>query len=426
MHVTRTDVSPTQVTLKIEAGEAILAPIKNDVLNRLARNVKMPGFRNGRAPLALVEKNIDQAQLQTDFLDEALTQLYAQATTQEQVRPVTQPDVKILKFVPFTEIEFEVTTHVIGKISLPDYTKIKIAKTVGEVTAKDVTDVMNSLKARLAEKQPAERAAKLKDEVIINFKGVDAQGIAVNGAAGQAYPLILGSNTFIPGFEDNLVGMRAEDEKSFTLTFPKDYGVKALAGKEVTFTVTVTSVHEMSEPKVDDTFAAKVGPFKTLAELKMDIKKQLKFEREQEALHKQQDELVKSVTDKSKVDIPEPLIEQQVIYNFDEVRRNLTYRGQTMQEYLEAEGFTEDEFKEKELKPQALQQLKTSMVLAEIAEKENLSVTQDELTSRLQQLKGQYQDPAMQAELDKPENQRDIASRLRSEKVVNYLLGFQK
>jgi trigger factor len=215
--------------------------------------------------------------------------------------------------------------------------------------------------------------------------------------------------------------MKTGDEKTFTLTFPKEYGVKALANKDVRFTVTVKQVQELTEPKADDEFAAKVGPFKKLDELESDIKQQLLAEREKEAAHRQQDELVKKVVDKSSLDLPEPLIEQQIIYNMDEVRRNVTYRGQTMAEYLESEGMSEEEFKEKELKPQAIQQLKTSMVLGEIAERENLQVTPEELNVRLQLLKSQYNDPNMQAELDKPENQRDIASRMLSEKVVTLL-----
>jgi trigger factor len=421
MHVTRTDVSSTQVTLTVEAAEATLAPIKNQILEKLAKNVKLPGFRPGTAPIGLVEKNVDQTQLQTEFLDEAMTQLYAKATEQESIRPVTRPEVSIKKFVPFTELEFDVTTHVVGKISLPDYKKITAKKDAVNVTEKDIKGVVESLQKRMAERKAVERGAKTGDETTIDFKGVDSKGDPVSGAEGKDYPLLLGSNTFIPGFEDNLIGMKTGDEKTFTLTFPKEYGVKALANKDVRFTVTVKQVQELTEPKADDEFAAKVGPFKKLDELESDIKQQLLAEREKEAAHRQQDELVKKVVDKSSLDLPEPLIEQQIIYNMDEVRRNVTYRGQTMAEYLESEGMSEEEFKEKELKPQAIQQLKTSMVLGEIAERENLQVTPEELNVRLQLLKSQYNDPNMQAELDKPENQRDIASRMLSEKVVTLL-----
>lgn len=423
MKISRTDVSNTQVTLLISATEAELTPIKDGVVHRLAHNVKLPGFREGKAPQALIEKNLDQALLQNDFLDEAMTQLYAQATQEENIRPVTRPEVTIKKFVPFTELEFEVSTSIVGKITMPDYKKISVPREEVVVTAEDVTNVIESLRTRMAEKKEVTRAAKLKDEAVIDFKGVDKDGKAIAGADGTDYPLELGSGAFIPGFEEEVVGLKAGAEKTFDITFPKDYGAKELAGTKVTFTVTVKKVNELALPEVNDEFAAKVGPFKTVDELKEDVKKQLTTEREQEVEGKQQDAILKAISDKTEVEIPDALIEQQVTYNIDDLRRNLTYRGQTYPEYLEAEGKTEEQHKE-ELKPVAAEQLKGSLILSEIAELENLTVQPEELEIRIQLLKGQYTDPAMQAELDKPENRRDIASRMLSEKVINLLQSY--
>ncbi len=425
MKITRTDKSNTEITLLISATTAELTPIKNAVVHRLSHNVKLPGFREGKAPQSMIEKSLDQNLLQNDFLDEAMTQLYAQATVTENVRPVTRPEVSIKKFVPYSELEFEVSASIVGKIELPDYKKITVPKDKISVTAKEVTTVIDSLKTRLAEKKEVKRAAKLKDEAVIDFKGVDTAGKAIEGADGTDYPLVLGSKAFIPGFEEEVVGLKAGDKKTFDIVFPKDYGAQALAGTTVTFSITVKTVNELVEPAVDDEFAAKVGPFKTAEELKSDIKKQLTTEREREVEGKQQDELLKTISEKTKVEIPEPLVEQQVIYNLDEVRRSLVQQGQTYQEFLEAEGKTEEQHKE-ELKPQALEQLKASLILSEIAEIEKISVEPEELDIRIQLLKGQYNDEKMQAELDKPENRRDIASRMLSEKVINFLLSFSK
>ncbi len=422
MNVKRTNKSETEVTLAITATETDLNSIKQHVLKRLAGEIKMQGFRKGTAPLALVEKNIDQNLLQTEFLDEAMTHLYSTAAQEEKLRPVTRPDVQIKKFVPFTELEFDVTTSVVGDVKLPNYKTIKVEKAKISVVAKDVEEVVKSLQTRMAERKEVERAAKNGDQVVIDFAGKDDKGEAVSGADGKDYPLVLGSNAFIPGFEDNLVGLKSGEQKTFTVTFPKDYGVAALASKDVTFAVTVKTVSEMIEAKIDDEFAAKVGPFKTVAELKSDIKKQLTAEREAEANKAHQNELVKKIADKTTIALPEALIDQQVVYNIDETRRNLTYRGQIYEEFLKAEGMSEEEYKTTILRPQAEQQLKTSIMLSEIAEKEKLSVTPEELEIRIQLLKGQYaQDQLMQAELDKPENRQDIASRMLTEKVLELL-----
>lgn len=425
MKITRTDVSKTEIKLLISANEAELKPIKDGVVSRLSKDVKLPGFREGKVPSALVEKNIDQNMLQNDFLDEAMTQLYASATQEKGIRPVTRPEVAIKKFVPFSELEFEVSTSIVGEIKLADYKNVKVPKDKVTVTVKDVNDVIDNLSTRMAEKSEVKRAAKLKDEAVIDFKGVDKDGKDIEGAEGKDYPLELGSGAFIPGFEEEIVGLKAGEEKTFNITFPKDYGAAKLAGAKVKFTVTVKSVNELKLPKVDDEFATKVGPFKTAQELKDDIKKQLTAEKEREIEGKHQDAILKAISDKTEIDLPEALIEQQVTYIIDDVRRNLMQTGQTYQEFVKSQGKTEESYK-KEVRPQAVEQLKISLILSEIADKEKLTVEPEEVDLRIQLLKGQYNDPAMQAELDKPENRRDIASRMLSEKVVSLLQASAK
>lgn len=424
MHSELTRISDTKIKLTISATTVDLAEYKDIVLKKLARDVRLQGFRQGKAPLALVEKNIDQNVLQTEFLDLAMTELYIKAAAAEKVRPVTRPAVSVKKFVPFTNLDFEVTTEVVGTLKLADYKKIKLTKPKTEVSAKDVNDVISSLKLRIAEKKEVDRAAKKNDEVWIDFKGEDLKGKPVAGADGKDYPLVIGSNTFIPGFEDNVAGLKANDEKSFTLTFPQDYGAKALAGQKVKFTVTVKKVNEVVEPAIDDAFAAKVGPFKSLKDLKDDIKKQLTAEKQNEVDRQYSSDLVEKITDKSTIKIPDTMIDQQVEHNLREFTQNLAYRGQTLKEFVESEDTTEEKYRKEVLVPEAEKQVKASLVLAEIAEKENLNVTPEELEVRIQILKGQYQDPQMQAELDKPENRQDIGSRMLTEKVLQKLADY--
>lgn len=420
MKITRTDVSKTEIKLLISADEAELKPIKDGVVKRLSKDIKLPGFREGKVPAELAEKNIDPNMLQNDFLDEAMSQLYAKATQEKKIRPVTRPEVAIKKFVPFSHLEFEVTTNIVGEIKLADYKKLKIAKEKTAVTAKDIDDVINNLRTRLAEKVEVKRASKLKDEAVIDFKGTDKEGKAIEGAEGKDYPLELGSGAFIPGFEEEVVGLKAGDSKKFDITFPKDYGAKELAGTKVTFEITVSKVNELKLATVDDEFAAKIGPFKTVDELKEDIKKQLTAEKEREVNSKHQDAILKAISEQTEIDLPAALVDQQVTYLIDDIRRNLMQTGQTYKEFIESQGKTEESYKD-EVRPQAVEQLKVSLILSEIAEKEKMTVEPSELEIRIQLLKGQYKDAAMQAELDKPENRRDIASRMLSEKVMLFL-----
>lgn len=422
MHVQKTTNSATEVTLTITATAEDLEPIKQQVLKKLAKDVKIPGFRGGKVPPQLVEKHVDQTAYQTEFLDEAMTQLYARAIEQEDVRPVTQPAVDVKKFVPFSVLEYDVTTGVFGPIKLGKYKGLKSSIKGKTVSADDVKNVLDTLQTRMSQREAVERPAKANDEVIMDFKGVDANNKPINGADGNDYPLTLGSNAFIPGFEDNLIGMKAGEEKTFTIAFPKDYGVKALASKKVTFTVNIKTVNELVKPKLDDAFAATTGPFKTLQELKDDIKKQLEHEAKHENERAVQNELLAQVVDASEVEIPQAVVDQQIVYELDELRRNLTYRGQTYQEFLEMEGTTEDAYKKDVIQPRALQQVKTGVILAEISEVEKIEVTPEELELQMQALKSQYTDPTMQLELEKPESRRDIASRIMSQKVVNFIV----
>lgn len=422
MQVTRKDISPTKVQLNIVADEPELTKLKQHTLSHFQAKTKVAGFRTGKAPLNIIEKNVDQTALQSEFLDEAVNHLYQTAVNNEKVKAFGRPNVSLKKFVPFTSLEFDAEVEVLGDVKLADYKKVKKSATKANVTAEDVKEVIESLKQRSATKEAVKRAAKATDEVVIDFKGVDTKKQPIKGADGTDYPLILGSNAFIPGFEDSVIGMKAGEEKTFTLTFPKDYGVKALADKKVAFTVTVKTVNELTEPKVTDEFAAKVGPFKTVAELKADIKKQLGVEKQAQADRQLENELIMEIVDKSSLSLPETLVEEQLERLKTEIRQNLTYRGQTWQEMLDAEGVTEEEYEKKELRPEAERRVKTGLVLAEISVEEKLDVSPEELEIRMQLLKGQYTDPSMQTELAKPEARQEIASRLLTEKTVQKLV----
>jgi len=407
-----------KVTVTADADE--LAAIKEHVLKHLASSQgSIPGFRKGKAPLNLIEKQLDPALLQSEFLQHAVNDLFIQAIEQEGLRTVSQPQVDITKFVPFTTLEFTADVEVVGKVTLPDYKKIKVAKKSVTVTDKEIDEVVESLRSRAAERKEVKREAKDGDEVTIDFSGVDAKTKEViPGADGKEYPLVIGSNTFIPGFEPELIGMKVGDEKSFDIVFPKDYGQKSLQNQKVTFTVKVHKIQEMALPKLDDAFAKTVGPFKSVTELKDDIKKQLTSDKERNVEQEFENELVQNIAEQTNVTLPKVLVDDQIDRMEQEEKQNLMYRGQTWQEHLQTEGLTEEEHREKN-RDQAELRVKAGLVLSEIAEAEKLQVTPEELEVQIQILKGQYQnDPNMMAEIDKQENRRDIANRILTQKTV--------
>ncbi len=411
----------TSVLLEIGADAKEMEKYKNKVLLHLQKDMRSAGFRKGHMPLELVEKSTDQNHLQNDFLDEAMTALYTAAAKSEKLRPIAAPKVTIKKFVPFTQLEFDAEATVVGKIVLPDYKTIKVPKPDAKVTAKDVDSVIENLRTRSAEKKDVDRTSKDTDQLWIDFDGFDAKGVAIDRADGKDYPLVLGSNTFIPGFEPELVGVKAGGKKEFTLTFPKDYSASSLAGKKVTFKVTVNKVQEVVKPKVDEAFAASLGPFKTVEQLKTDIEKQLMLDKQDAARREHEAATLKAITDKAKLAVPDALVEEQIAMLVNEVRQNSIQRGQTYEELLKLEGKTEEQYTKEVLRPEAIDRVKAGLVLSEIAELEKITVEKDELDARLNSLKAQYNDDKMREELDKVENQREIASRILTEKTIRLL-----
>lgn len=426
MQVTRKNISDVNISLTISADSNELAEYKASVLKKFAPKVKIAGFREGKAPLELVEKHTDPNQLQTELIDYALNILYGNALDKENIRPVGQPKVELTKFVPYTNLEFKAEVPVVGKIILPDFKDIKVKKEEVKITKKDIDEVLNRLLTQLAEYKIVDRTAKNGDRAYIDFEGTDDKGKPVGGAKGSDYPLALGSNTFIPGFEDNVVGLKIGQEKTFTIPFPKDYGVKGLQGKKVTFKIKLNKLEETIKAELNDAFAKKVGPFNNFAELKADVQKQLIAERQNQANHKYEEALVKELVKKSKLSLPESLIDEQIAAVDKEFRQNLTYRGETFNEYLENTAQTEEQYRNNELKPAAEERVKAGLVLSEIAEQEKITVSPEELDIRMQVLKGQYTDPKMQEELEKPESRRDIAARLLTEKTINKIISKTK
>lgn len=425
MQIKVTQPTKTEAVMTVIPSVNELQNIKKHVLTHFTDKVRVPGFRSGKIPPAILEKNIDQTELQNKFLEEAIEQLYGQSIRSQKLRPVDRPEISIKKFVPFTTLEFEAKFPVVNVIKLADYTKVKLARTPVKISSDDVEQVIKSLQERASDKKDVDRAAKTSDIVYIDFKGTDTKGNPVAGAEGKDYPLTLGSNSFIPGFEENLIGLKANDAKKFTLKFPKDYNVKTLANKGVSFEVSITKIQEVSLPKADDAFAAKVGPFTTLAELKSDIKKQVTIERQQQADRQYESDLVRQIAAKSELEIPTILIDEQIERVEQEERQNIVYRGQTWEEHLKEEGVTAEQHKQQK-RPESTERVKISLMLAEIADAETLVVTEEEIDGRMAQLRSQYSDPQMIAELDKPQAKNDIASRILTEKTLAKLVNYAK
>ncbi len=417
-------LSDTRVSLTISVDKAELVAAEQVALKKLSKTTKVPGFRKGHVPLEVVAKHVDPAALTEETLNNAISKAVAEAYISNQIQVLERPEVEVTKFVPNQELELTAEADILPKIKLGDYKKLKAEKETPKVTKADVEEVLERIQKGMAEKKETKEVAKLGDEVVIDFVGKKGDE-AFEGGTANDFPLTLGSNSFIPGFEDALVGAKKGDKKDIPLTFPKDYHAKDLAGKKVVFEVKVNKVNQSSLPELNDELAAKAGPFTSIDELRDDIKKEITAQKEREATDKLKDELVKQLVDKSKVAVPATLRVDQIRSIEQDLTQNLMYQGLTFEKYLEDRGYADrDAWVEAEANEAADNRIKAGLVLAELSKELKVEATADELAEHINAYKTQYaNNPDMAKRFDEPEVQREVANRLITEKTVDQLVA---
>ena len=423
MKTTVTHESDTRVKVVVAADHAELAAAEQVALKRLAKTVKVNGFRTGHVPLEIVKKHADPNALAQETLDAALNRAVAEAFLNNNLQVLARPEVEIKKYVPGELLEFTAEADVLPEVKLGDYKKLKAKKVAVNVNKKEIDEVIERIQKGLSEKKEVKRAAKIGDETVIDFVG-KKDGEAFQGGTGKDYPLVLGSNSFIPGFEDALVGLKAGDTKDVKLAFPKDYHAKDLAGQDVVFEVTVKKVNSVKLPALDDKFAAKAGPFTSMDDLRKDIKAEITAQAERKATDDLKDELVKQLVAKSTVSVPSVLRDDQIRSLEQDLRQNLMYRGRTLEQYFEETGYADrDAWAKAEANDAADARIKAGLVLAQLSKELKIEATADELAAHINAYKQQYSNnPKMAKHFDKPEAQREVANRLITEKTIDKLV----
>ncbi len=423
MKTTVTHESDTRVKVVVAADHAELAAAEQVALKRLAKTVKVNGFRTGHVPLEIVKKHADPNALAQETLDAALNRAVAEAFLNNDLQVLARPEVEIKKYVPGELLEFTAEADVLPEVKLGDYKKLKAKKAAVSVEKKEIDEVIERIQKGLSEKKEVKRAAKLGDEMVIDFVG-KKDGEAFQGGTGKDYPLVLGSNSFIPGFEDALIGLKAGDTKDVKLAFPKDYHAKDLAGQDVVFEVAVKKVNSVKLPALDDKFAAKAGPFTSMDDLRKDIKAEITAQAERKATDDLKDELVKQLVAKSTVSVPSVLRDDQIRSLEQDLRQNLMYRGRTLEQYFEEKGYADrDAWVKAEANDAADARIKAGLVLAQLSKELKIEATADELAAHINAYKQQYaNNPKMAKHFDKPEAQREVANRLITEKTIDKLV----
>lgn len=411
-----------QVIAELDAKD--LKKQRELAVKALGKNVKVAGFRAGSTPIKLIEEKLDPNQVASESASRCVDAAFVAAIKEFNLDILGTPKLEIKEIVDGEKMVIEFIGNIKPEIELADYTKWPKVKLSSKVDKKEIDETLAQLQQNMAKDAEVERAAKDGDRVWFDFKGTDEDGKEIPGASSKNYPLVLGSKSFIPGFEEEVVGLKVGDEKEFWITFPKDYHSASLQNKKVKFKIKVHKIAELKKPELDDEFAKQIGGFKNLDELKADIEAGLSERAERSQREEAKDKLAEKLGMESKFETPDILVEENVESGLNNAKRQATEAGKKFEDFLKENGFKdEEELIKKEARPQAEKQVRISLSLRAVADKENLSITKEELDQYTSVLLQQYAHPDARAQITSPNEQARIEGRLLADKVLDFLLS---
>lgn len=388
LQVEKMEKNMAKLTIEVSAEE--LEKALQGAYMKQKNKISMPGFRKGKVPRQMIEKMYGPEIFYDDAANAIIPDAYAKAYDECELDIVSQPTIDVVQLEKGKPFIFTAEVATKPEVTLGEYKGLKVDKVSNRVTAKEVD-------AKLEEEQKknartvavTDRAVQDGDEVVLDFEGF-VDGVAFEGGKGENYPLTIGSGSFIPGFEEQLVGVEAEKEVEVNVTFPEEYHSADLAGKPAVFKCTVHEIKVKELPELDDDFAAEVSEFDTLEEYKADIKAKIKEQKITDGNRQKEDQAVEKAVANASMEIPEAMIDTQVRQMSQEFAQRLQSQGLTLEQYFQFTGLTADKMLE-ELKPQAVKRIQTRLVLEAIAKAENIEVSDEKLEAELAKMAESYQ-----------------------------------
>lgn len=375
--------------LTIEVAAEDLEKAMQNAYQKAKGRISIPGFRKGKAPRKMIEQMYGKGIFLEDAANALIPEHYSKAVEECELEIVSQPEIAVTQAEPGKAFIFTAEVAVKPEVTLGEYKGVEVPKSETEVTDEDVEAELKKEQEKNSRTVTVEdRGAENGDITTIDFEGF-VDGEAFEGGKGTDYPLTLGSGSFIPGFEDQLVGSKAGDHVEVKVTFPEEYQAKELAGKEAVFQCDVKKVEAKELPELDDDFAQDASEFDTLAEYKEDIKKNLTEKKEKEARAAKENAAVDKAIENAEMEIPDAMVATQTRQMLDDFARRMQSQGLTMEQYFQFTGMTAEKMQE-EMKPQALKRIQTRLVLEKIAEVENIQPTQEEVDEEISKMAEAY------------------------------------
>ena len=357
--------------------------------NKMKKSINIPGFRKGKAPRQLIEKMYGKEVFYNDAIDAMLPSAYSDAVEECGEEIVSHPQIDVVQIESGKPFVFTATVAVKPAVELGEYKGIQVEKAPIEVKDEEIeAQITKEREANSRTVTVDDRAVAQGDIVTLDFEGF-VDGVAFEGGKGENYDLTIGSNTFIPGFEDQLVGAEIGKELDVNVTFPEEYGAKDLAGKAAVFKCKVNGIKVKELPAVDDEFAQEVSEFDTLDEYKADIKAKLLKEKEDEAARAEEDAVIGKIIEGAKMEIPDAMVEYQTRQMLDEFAQRIQSQGISLDQYFQFTGLTEEKYME-EMKPRALQNIQSRLVLEAVAQAENLVAEEADIEEEIKKMADMY------------------------------------
>lgn len=399
------------VTLKFTIAKDVFDAQTEKVYNRKKNKITIQGFRPGKAPRHMIEKIYGKGVFYEDALNDLLPGEYAEALKESGIKAVAQPEIDV-ESIDENGVLVVAKVTVKPEVEIEGYTGIALSKETVKVTEKEVEEELENVRSRQGrEIEVTDRPAKNGDTANIDYEGF-ADGVAFEGGKAEKQDLKLGSNTFIPGFEDQVIGHSVGDEFEIQVTFPTEYHAPELAGKDATFKIKLNGLKYTELPEVDDEFAKDVSEFDTLAEYKADLKAKIQKRKEAEADRVFEGKLADALVEKLEVTLPEAMVNAEAENMLRDYDMNLRQNGLDLKTYLKYTGKELNDLRE-DFKPRAEKQLKLRLALERIAQKENLSVTEEEIEKEIADLAAAYNMSAddVKAYVAKEDLENDLLSR---------------
>lgn len=409
--------------LEVEVNAERVTEALDQAFKKVQKRANVPGFRKGKVPRQIFEAKYGVESLYQDAIDILLPEVYTQAVKDANIQPVDQPEVDVEQFGKGQTFKFKAKVTVKPEAKLGEYKGLNIEKASVEVTEEDLNAELERIQQRQAELVIVdEDTAKNGDTVVIDFEGF-VDGEAFEGGKGERYNLELGSNSFIPGFEDQLVGLGTGDFKDVEVTFPEHYHAENLAGKPATFKVKVHEIKRKQLPVLDDEFAKDVSEFDTLEEYKADLTKQIQARKEREAEQAREAAVVEQVSANAEVEIPRSMIESEIQHMVKDLDNRLRMQGMDIDMFLTLSGQTIADLRE-QMQKEADQRVKNNIVLEQVAKEEALTVSDDELNEELEKMAAAYQRSAEEIRtiLEKNGNMENLREEALIRKTIKFLV----